>query len=194
MGAVFAIGGVVLALQAFDAQQDFESLRNWGRRVPGEVIAAREEVRSSRRSSTTYYHLTVQFRHGGGVIVKEIEVPEEPFKRFRAVNATRPAPCTVLVDPNRPDHFTIDEAVGEQISGRGTTFWMMLTLGLAIGGLCVFSGINTYKKALAIEHANRSAFVTGPWPPPGYGTTAPHHAPPYRPISQRGQSTPYRPS
>lgn len=195
VGIAFAIGGIVFAVNASSEAHDYEFLRDNGQKLPGEVIATRHEQKKSRRSTTHYYYLTVRFKHGVGPIAQEIEVEDGAYNRFRNASAVSPAPCTVLSDPARADHFTVQEAVNEQIDSKGNSTLLALAFGLGIGLIATLSGVYTYKKAVALEHANRFAFSTGPYPPPGYSAPRAYpqqgQAPPYMPPQQRLQQNPY---
>ena len=204
VGIAFAIGGIVFATTASGEAHDYQFLRDSGQKLPGEVVATRHEQKKSRRSTTHYYYLTVRFKHAVGPIVQEIEVEDGAFNHFKSATAFSPSPCTVLSDPARADHFTVQEAVGEQIDTKGNSSLLALAIGLGVGLIATLSGIFTYKKAVALEHANRFAFTTGPYPPPGYQQPMPYpqqgQAPPYMPPQQRvqnpryGNQGPYRPS
>ncbi|MBP9893091.1 MAG: DUF3592 domain-containing protein [Planctomycetes bacterium] len=195
VGVAFAIGGIVYAASASGDQHDYEFLRDSGQKLPGEVIATRHEQKKSRRSTTHYYYLTVRYQHAAGIVVKEIEVEDGAYSRFKSASNASPAQCTVLSDPARADHFTLQEAVAEQIDEKGNSTLLALAFGLGIGLIATLSGIFTYKKAVALEHANRFAFSTGPYPPPGYQQPMPYpqqgQAPPYMPPQQRLQQNPY---
>jgi hypothetical protein len=204
VGVIFVIGGLIFAVSASGEQHDYEFLRDSGQKLPGEIIGTRHQEKKSRRSTTHYYYLTVRFQHAAGPIVKELEVEHGAYSRFKSASSFSPAQCTVLSDPARADHFTVQEAVAEQIDSKGNSSLIALLIGLGIGAIAIFSGIFTYKKAVALDHANRFAFATGPYPPPGYGTPNPYaqpaQAPPYMPPQQRAQNPyygnqgPYRPS
>ena len=195
VGVIFAIGGLIFAVSASGEQHDYEFLRDSGQKLPGEIIGTRHQEKKSRRSTTHYYYLTVRFQHAAGPIVKELEVEHGAYSRFKSASSFSPAQCTVLSDPARADHFTVQEAVAEQIDSKGNSSLIALLIGLGIGAIAIFSGIFTYKKAVALDHANRFAFATGPYPPPGYQQPMPYpqqgQAPPYMPPQQRLKQNPY---
>jgi len=196
LGVVFAIGGIIVGITQADDQHDLEFLRDQGQRVQGQVIGTRHEERRSRRSTSHYYYLTVSFRHPSGMPVsKEVMVEDNAYAYFRNASLASPANCTVLADPAQADHFAVQEAIEEQISDKSGGALIAVLVGLGIGLICGVSGVFTFKKAAALEHANRFAYVTGPYPPPGYQQPMPYpqqgQAPPYMPPQQRLQQNPY---
>lgn len=196
LGVVFAIGGIIVGVTQAGDQHDYEFLRDQGQRLPGKVTATRHEEKRSRRSTTHYYYLTVSFSHPSGQpVLKEIMVEDGAYGYFRNATAMSPVDCTVLADPSRADHFTVQEAVEEQISEKSSSSILSALIGLGLGLVLALSGVWTYKKAAALEHANRFAYTTGPYPPPGYQQPMPYpqqgQAPPYMPPQQRLQQNPY---
>jgi hypothetical protein len=193
LGAVFAIGGVILGVTLANDQHDFEFLRDNGQHVQGQIIGTRHEEKRSRRSTSHYYYLTVSFRHPSGQPVsQEVMVEDNAYAYFSGANLGNPLTCTVLADPARADHFAVQEAIDEQIADKSGGALMAVLIGLGFGLILAVSGVFTFKKAAALQAANTFA---NPYLPQGYQQPMPYpqqgQAPPYMPPQQRLQQNPY---
>ena len=209
LGVVFAIGGMILAVTLVNDQHELEHLRDTGQRVPGQVTATRHEEKRSRRSTSHYYYLTVNFTHPSGRrVVQEVQVEDEAYALFGCASFSAPQRCTVIADPTQATHFVVGEAVEEKISSKNTSVLMSVLIGLGIGLICALSGAFTYKKAVGLQAANAANCGAGGYAPQGYQHPYPVQSPPqpypqapaYTPPQQRlqqnppyGTQGPYRP-
>jgi hypothetical protein len=178
LGAFFFVGGVVLAGVFWLDKGDMEHLRDAGQSLPGEVIAHRHEVKKSRKSTNHYYYITVRYDHPlQKQFLKEVQIKEDSYRQFAAANTLNPLGCTVLADPADANHFVIKEAVGEQISGKGTSVWMALLIGCGFGLVCSLAGYSTFRKASA-QAGGYNPFAQPAYVPPG-GYPPQGHPPQY---------------